>query len=701
VTLRGVGAARRVALAITLATGLHAGEPAAAASEPDRDLRMTVAPQLETLEARVTLRLSDVGPDAPSLLLAPSLKIVGALIDGNEVRFEVHQSEGRQQVTFLHERKLTGPHRYTLRYAGHLGAPATIRRDVVSLDPRSYWYPRLPGAKRPLTWRLELELPAGWEAAAGGASVSHRTEGEKSVAVFASPTPAHELHVVAVPATRIERKRVLRPHASDAEASVAEIAVLLSGRDREHAEPCIESAGRYLERYVARFGDYPFERFSIAATPLGSVDGVPGVALLERAALSRSGARDAAIGHQAAHAWWGGAVAVDARSGDWSEALATYLAEYGDRALVGADAASGLRAELLRSYTAVGGTRAHDVPLADRAKGVMLFHMLEQRIGTRRFDEALGRLARSARQRPIDWNVLRASFSASAGEDLTWFFQQWVHRAGAPVLGLADVVETRTSADAESWEVTGTLLQQGEPWRLRVPLVIGSARRNDRRTVDIDGAQARFRFTVPFRPETLAVDPAYDVLRRLGSQEQPPLVAHALSDPRTLLVIEDRAGDSEVAAYRELARTLGGDLPLETVDASQVGAARLAGRSVVLLGLPLGEPTEPLVGALPAEVEILYEGFGIGAGRFRDPRSALLVAARHPDDPARILALFWGLSARAIRQAGPKVPENAEFSWVAFVDGTPGLAGVATVGAGPLQHRFSGNPAEGSGVEQE
>jgi hypothetical protein len=666
--------------------------PAIAELEPDRELRIALAPRIRTLEATATLRLSDLRANEPAVDLNPALEIVGVRIDGSPARFDVSDAEGIRRVTFLHDNELRGAHRFTVSYAGKL--PESIGPDGARLPAAARWYPELVGFDGRATWRVTAELPEGWDAVVEGRRVSREETRGKVLVTHESELPLFGVHLAAGRWVHVERRH-----------GDVGVAALLKEGDRDRAEALIASAIRYLDRHAERFGPFAWPRLTVAESPDGRGAGLPGIVLLGRNEMMPPAVREVALARYVARSWWGGAVHVDASGGDWSEGLAAYVADHEAKRLAGPEAAQEYRRDIARSYTTVAtsggdvslGRIRRETPLPAAAiardKGLMVFHMLERRLGPSAFRDALRRFYRTNRHRRASWGAVRAAFSAEAGEDLGWFFDQWVGRPGAPVLELADV-------SFDDLEITGTLVQQGGPWRLRVPLVVEGPGGTEHRSFEFDSERGRFRIPVSSRPRRLVVDPEFDVFRKLGQRELPPTLTSALADPVTLLVVEDRGDKSEAAAYRELAETLAGSEGRRVVSASQLSADRLTIGSVLLLGLPLGDPTEALVDALPAEVSIGIDGFGVGGGRFRDPRSALLAVGRHPDDPRRAVALFWGLSPRAIRLAGANLLKNSDFSWAAFIDGTAGTRGVASGPEASLVHVFSGNPPGGDAVQQ-
>jgi hypothetical protein len=268
-----------------------------------------------------------------------------------------------------------------------------------------------------------------------------------------------------------------------------------------------------------------------------------------------------------------------------------------------------------------------------------------------------------------------------------------VKRAGAPTLslegaGAAPIDGKGRAAGEVPWKVTGRVVQEGEPWPVRVPVVLEGSGQRERTIVETAKGSAAFEVVVPFRPETLRVDPEQDVFRRLDPAEIPPVLSLLLGDPKTLFVVDDGAAPEAVKAYREMATTLTRTGEGEVADASRVEAAALAGRTVFFLGYPAKEALAKLLAGLPKEVEAGASRFAVQGTEYKQEGAALLVVGRKPDDPARGFGVFLGLSPDAIRAAGRKLVHYGKYSFLAFVDGTNKAKGVARVDGGPLVYRF-------------
>ena len=151
-------------------------------------------------------------------------------------------------------------------------------------------------------------------------------------------------------------------------------------------------SSRLPEALLELFGPYPFPKFAVVENFFPTGYGFPSYTPLGSTILRLPFILSTSLGHEIAHCWWGNGVLVDYESGNWSEALTTYVSDYlyaGTARRPGR--AKDYRLQALRNYTTLVPP-AKDFPLArftgriDPAtkavgydKGMMVFHMLRRR----------------------------------------------------------------------------------------------------------------------------------------------------------------------------------------------------------------------------------------------------------------------------------------------------------------------------------
>ena len=285
----------------------------------------------------------------------------------------------------------------------------------------------------------------------------------------------------------------------------------------------LEASEGYIRRFSERIGQYPFDGFSILSAPLPVGLGFESLTYIGRQVLPLPFMRGQSLPHEILHNWWGNGVLVDYETGNWSEGLTTYMADYGLTEERSAEAAREMRLGWLRDVAALpperDGTlagfkaRVHGAAqIVGYNKSAYLFLMLNDLLGQDAFDRGIRLFWERHRFKRAGWAELRSAFEEASGTDLEAFFQQWVQRRGAPSVQLETIAAKRAG---DGYEMT-VRIGQGQPfYRLAVPLAVETASRNRHaprrgdRTADRRNAEARCRAPMDHARSRLpAVPPA-------------------------------------------------------------------------------------------------------------------------------------------------------------------------------------------------
>lgn len=588
-----------------------------------------------------------------------------------------------------------GQRRATLRYSGRLhhpldeagqgvgrrrqGTPGYIAGDGVYLSGASGWVPAFVPA-RPLTFDLAVRVPDAWHAVSQGAAV----EGDDDTIRWRERRPQLEIHLVAGPY-----------HVSRRPAGPVEARVYLREHDPELADRYLGATGDYLTLFSTLMGDYPYDKFALVANFWESGYGMPSFTLLGPRVLRLPFILDSAYPHEIVHNWWGNGVFVDYDEGNWSEGLTAYMADHLLAERRGGGAA--YRRDQLQKYAEyVSGGR--DFPLAEftarhdgasqaigYGKGLMLFHMLRLRLGDAMFLKGLRDLYQKHRFTRASFSDVRRAFEAAGAAPLADFFQAWVERAGAPRLELGDV-------DAGTDEVTLSLTQTGpgQPFPLRVPVAI---RYSDgevaEHRVSLSGDSTRAALPLSGEPRCLAVDPRFDLFRRLLPGEIPVSLDSLLGAEQLTLVTPSAAPAPMRRAYDRLAEAWAATWPHVTVRADDELESLPADRSIWLLGWE-NRFRSRLAGRLDAAADVTPGGVRL-AGRTWSPRGrSFVVTAPGDDNPIAWLAAD---DPAAVPGLARKVPHYGKYSYLVFAGDAPDnlLKGQWPATASPLVHRLDGH----------
>jgi hypothetical protein len=610
--------------------------------------------------------------------LAPRVERGGRLVrlgaiagDIPRERFRLEPLPGSATVTLRYGGVINHPLQAFGEGVGHgtETTPGLISAEGVVLDGASGWYPQFDALPR-AAFELTVAVPAGWEAISQGARAVR--DGRVS---WSESSPQEEIYLVAGPLTRYSRP-------SDPAAMV-----YLRTPDPVLAQTYLDATERYTRLYSGLLGPYPYAKFALVENFWETGYGMPSFTLLGSRVIRLPFLLDSSYPHEILHNWWGNGVFVDSARGNWSEGLTAYLADH----LLKEQAGRGVeyRRDQLQAYAAYASA-ARDFPLAQfgarhsgatqaigYGKGMMFFHMLRRELGDERFVAGLRRFYGRMQFREARYDDLRADMEAVSGKDLGPFFRQWIERPGAPMLGLGEA----RFADAG---VTITLEQSQleAPYALKVPVVVGLADgRRIARQVEFTGRRTTANLKVPSPPVCVAVDPGFDLFRRVAAEELPVSLGAALGAERLLILLPSEAAGPMRDAYRQLAASWAASQAGVEVKSDDELQLLPDDRAVLLLGWEnrhLGAvPDAPARNAKQVRLEQQLWA--------RDHRSFVLVGRQRgrtvawlgTDDPAALPAL------------GCKVPHYGKFSYLVF-DGTEAenkLKGQWPIEDSPLMRR--------------
>ncbi|MBK1718301.1 peptidase M28 [Thiocystis violacea] len=423
----------------------------------------------------------------------------------------------------------------------------TIAPDGVFLDGNSGWYPRLPGTLQ--AFDLDIQLPKGWAAISQGAG---STDPDGGRAHWAESHPQDDIYLIAG-AFRIYRKT------SDG----FEAQVYLREPDAELAERYLEATLKYLGFYSDLIGPYPFAKFALIENFWESGYGMPSFTLLGSSVIRMPFILQTSYPHEILHNWWGNGVYVDYDSGNWSEGLTYYLADYWLMEQDGRGTEG--RRDMLKTY-ADHVRQDKDFPLVDftqrhgsdsqaigYGKAAMFFHMLRRELGDDAFRQGLRRFHADNRFRSAGYADLRHAFEATSGRDLSRLFEAWTQRTGAPRLSL-EAVQLTPSGDGV--KVTGRIGQtQSDPsFPLRIPVAVDLVSGGSRVIlVESDARETPFDLDLDSPPSRLRVDPEFDLFRELAPGETPVALGNLFGSDQGLILLPSEAPAALGPGYRQLA----------------------------------------------------------------------------------------------------------------------------------------------------
>ncbi len=291
-------------------------------------------------------------------------------------------------------------------------------------------------------------------------------------------------------------------------------------QDRDQVVPALEDSGRrVLEFYSEHIGPYAYEKLAgvQAAGLSGGMENASAIFYGERN-LSGRGVTNL-VAHEIAHQWFGDAVTERDWDDVWlSEGFATYFALLFTEHDSGRDA---LVRGLKRSREIVLATEKSNPGLAVihnntsdmrrvlnqlvYQKGGWVLHMLRGLVGDDRFWAGIREYYARFRDQNASSDEFRRVMEETSGRELLWFFDQWLKRAGSPVLEGT----WHYRPDDKHVVIELAQVQPGEPYRLSLEVGIATDGAAGERIERIEFFQKKDRFLIPAdkAPSAVSLDP--------------------------------------------------------------------------------------------------------------------------------------------------------------------------------------------------
>jgi hypothetical protein len=556
----------------------------------------------------------------------------------------------------------------------------TIDPNGVFLDGTSGWYPRIQHTLQ--TFRLQVQLPDGWMAVSQGAGPGTP---ETGLSVWSETQPQDDIYLIAGPF------RLYRKPADSIEAQV-----YLRQPDDALARTYLEATATYIRLYSDLIGPYPFAKFALVENFWETGYGMPSFTLLGSRVIRLPFIVETSYPHEILHNWWGNGVYVDDVSGNWSEGLTNYLADYWMKERSGQGAE--YRRDTLKNF-ADYVRDGQDFPLVEfhgrhgsasqavgYGKGAMFFHMLRRQLGDATFTLGLRRFYADNRLRAASYADLQAAFESVSGRDLSTFFATWTTQAGAPRLALSDVQLTR---DGAGERVTGRIeqTQATNAFPLRVPVVI-QQQAGDAVTliVESNGRKTPFEARLRSVPVRIAVDPAFDVFRDLLPGETPVALGNLFGADSGLILLPSSAPAPLRDAYRQLAETWQQGHPGWQIRLDSETPPLADDRPIWLLGWENQHLETFAAGASDFTLDAAKRGLQL-TDTALDDADSLILTRWHGNQPLAWLATS---DAAALPALARKLPHYGKYSYLAFTgaEATNRLKGQWPAGDSALVHWF-------------
>jgi aminopeptidase N len=287
-----------------------------------------------------------------------------------------------------------------------------------------------------------------------------------------------------------------------------------------------------MDFFERNFTPYPFDRYATAQCYNRGAMEHQQMTTYSTQLITGDNRYDYIMAHELAHHWWGDLVTL----GDWrdiwlNEGFATYSEALYFESLYGQDYLAEYMDALQSIYLGEVSRRGH-FPIYDPdykwggtiyQKGAWVLHMLRWTIG----DDAFWRTLHTWADRYAYGNALIPDFiqiaEEESGQDLAWFFDQWIYKAGYPDFDISWNYQKNSQND---YTVTVDVKQQQwnqfqftAPFEIAIETVDGSVLD----TLESSSFQQSFQIDVNSEPLAIHIDPNNWLLKQFDIISDPSL----------------------------------------------------------------------------------------------------------------------------------------------------------------------------------
>jgi tetratricopeptide (TPR) repeat protein len=246
----------------------------------------------------------------------------------------------------------------------------------------------------------------------------------------------------------------------------------------------------------------------------------PGIAALAGGSITEK-TNYRLLANAIAHQWWGVSVSPASKDDWW---LSDGFSRYSEAMYV-ENAAGGAGLEEAVKDMSVGALAYDNIPLSSVSKldpfstefqslvtdkGAMILHMLRWVLGEDKYLKTMREFAETYAGKSASMAEFQMIAEKNYGDQLTWFFSQWLDSTGAPEFKVKYTVYRLGSN--KGFRVTGEIAQDLDLFRMPVDLRIDTDGKTENKKIEVVGTNSPFTVETFGRPRRIAVDPDHHVL---------------------------------------------------------------------------------------------------------------------------------------------------------------------------------------------
>ncbi len=480
-----------------------------------------INPDTQTLTAQVAVRFIPADQtNAVTFELNNALNISKIVDDkGQNLQSSRNQQDNTVRVTFPEPLNAAQPVVLTFNYDGHLtgneDSPiygvkfAAIQPDFAFLLYPARWFPVSGYTSDRFTSKISVTVPIGYTVVGSGAG-SNTAAADSTTFTFDFNKPSFPGDIA------VEKSQPVKSSNNGLTT-----ALWFRGPEANMANAYGQAAADMVTYFSSVFGAAPYANLKVVETADGAANGyaAPGIVFISPQSIGKE-VNANVLANQIARQWWEEQVSPVNRNHMWLEnGMALYAEalwtekEKGAAALEQRMKDIGITALTIDNVPMIQTARLEDYSPEYWAlsgdKGAAVFQMLRATMGDQKFFAALKGFQQQYAWKSAATEDFRKACEAEMGQELRYFFLQWVESNGAPEFKLEWTI-LRTQ---KGFRVQGKISQDLDTFRMPVDLHIETDGNPEDKTIEVMGTSSEFSVDTFGKPTKISIDPGNKVLR--------------------------------------------------------------------------------------------------------------------------------------------------------------------------------------------
>ena len=408
-------------------------------------------------------------------------------------------------ITFFYDGRLTGQEDSPVSGIKF----AAIHPDFAYLMYPARWFPVSGYTTDRFAADVRVTVPAGYTVLGSGID-SRRAAGEKNLFEFKFEHPSFPGSIAVVKGDPVK-----------VPSEGVTTSLYFRGPEADMAQAYGEQTGKVMSYFTGMFGLPPYANLTVVETEEGAPNGyaAPGLIFLAPRGIGRQPSGKL-IANQVSRQWWEELVGPSTRNHLW---LTNGLAAYSELLWTEHSIGPGAMESQARDVM-VEALTVDNVPIIQSArledyspelwaltgsKGAGVLNMLRYAIGDDKFFQTLKTYAQQYAWKSVNTDDFRKVAENVSGQDLGYFFIQWIESSGAPEFKL----EYTIFRTAKGFRVMGKISQDLDTFRMPVDLKIETEGNPEQKRVEVVGTSSEFSVDTFGKPKSVLIDPGNRVLR--------------------------------------------------------------------------------------------------------------------------------------------------------------------------------------------